>query len=278
MDDETPLRPPIRPAPVTVFLLALDPPDAPEELLPPWLRLVETLPLGSQLIVLDDRGTWNRDLLGPLAAERRLRLIHHARPLDVGGCLQTALLVADTPLVLLAPCDRQFDADLVLPLFEQIDKVDLVLACRDVGSPPLLWRLGRWLSGMAARILLGYVPEPRPGWPGSAGGGRRWLIRRLFGVPLFDPQSNLWLARRELLHGLPVQSRGPFAWVELLAKVNHLGALLTEVAIPWHPPAPTAPPRFFNDLWLVFRRPDFGPPRVRADVGQAANAPETSVS
>ena len=67
-------------------------------------------------------------------------------------------------------------------------------------------------------------------------------------------------AIREILPRIPIQSRGPFAHVELLAKANFLGHLMgEEIPIAVVPPPPGDLRQLLRDGLVVFNQPDFGP-------------------
>lgn len=236
---------PIRSAPVTIVL-----PSASREDVAAWATYLAQCPAGSQILAVVD---------APLTeVPPQVRVVQHTQPLGIGGCLQTAIWLLETPLVLLVgggECRPRH----AKAMFEEIDNVDLVAACRDIGPPPppvMIWDLTRMLM---ARIFLGYFPEPRIGWPGWGDWPRRWTARRLFGVPLHDPCGGLILARSELIRRMPIQSRGSFAWVEIAAKANHLGKLMCEVKAEREPErSPLPPDPFASDAWRLFHQPDFG--------------------
>ncbi len=233
---------PIRSTPVTVVL-----PAASRDDVVAWAPFLKKCPAGSQILAVVD---------APITdAPPTVRVVQHTQPLGIGACLQTAIWLLETPLALFVG-GSVYRPEHVGPMFDEIDKVDLVAACRDVGAPPppvMIWDVTRMALSL---VFLGYAPEPRVGWPGWGDWPRRWAARRLFGVPLHDPCGGLILARRDLFARIPIQSRGSFAWVEIAAKANHLGKMMCEVKVPSER-APRDP--FVGDAWRLFRRPDFGP-------------------
>jgi len=251
---------PIRGSPVTYLLLAPRLPTDPGPLLLRWLDLAKSAPDGSQLIVIDDQAGWHLASPSDLASPR-LHLFHHPQPLGLGGCLQTGLSVVESPLVLIAPFDLQYSPCDTQRLFERIDGGHVVVAVRDAAPTPPPLRIIEGVLSLASRIVLGYVPNERVAWPGWDGWQRRRLARHIFGLPLADPLSTLMLARTEVVRGLPIRSNSPFAMVELLAKINHLGYLMDEVAVPWKTGPAEEFGSFSRDAWSVFSNPDFGKPR-----------------
>ncbi|HZZ78954.1 MAG TPA: hypothetical protein VFE62_10575, partial [Gemmataceae bacterium] len=65
---------------------------------------------------------------------------------------------------------------------------------------------------------------------------------------------------REIFKHIPIQSRGPFVQVEMLAKANHLTCMLGQGPVTWTPPTESEADAitFGEDAWRIFRNPDFG--------------------
>lgn len=246
-------RLPIRHAPLSLILVAtrLEPVEA---LVAAWLPFVENSPPGSQLIVIADHPIECR------TAHGRLRIVFHTRPMGVGASLQTGVWSLETPLAFFVSTNSSLSREQASDFLERIDMVDLVVGCPRTGPTPMLVRTWERIKGIVSRIFLGYTPEPRLGWPGWGGWWRRWVARHLFGVPLIDPECGVLLGRSEIFLRIPIQSKGEFAWVEWVAKANHLGCLLDEVGVD---AAPGRRAEFARDAWRVFRRPDFGAARQK---------------
>jgi hypothetical protein len=98
----------------------------------------------------------------------------------------------------------------------------------------------------------------------------RWMARWIFGVQLRDAGCLLVLARRSIFERIPIQSHGPLAHVEVVAKANFLGCMLTEVAVPYPPDLREAPlgdtgvRQMLKEARRLFFHPDFGPPFLPA--------------
>lgn len=203
------------------------------------------------------------DLRPPPSGARKDDPVPIGPPADgLGGAIRRAVEAARYPLVALCPCDGQFRPADLATLLGRVDAADVVVGVRSAGPVPAWRRFLDRLASLGARVLLGTWLEPRPTWVGAAGWGRRWVARWVFGLRLTDPECPLQLWRREALLRIPLQSRGLFVFVEMLAKANHLEFLLAEVPVAWSPPGvPGAPsPPFGVDARRVFRDPDFGPP------------------
>ena len=251
----------IRQSPVSVLCIRPTAFDACMAALQPFIA---KCPAGSQLIVVTDDNRFNSG---------NVRVVHQIHPLTYGALLQTALWSADTPLVLIVPGDESVAPKDIKEFFERIDGSDIVVGCRQIGQTPALVRAGDLLRRIMARIFLGYSPAPRLGWSGWRGWPVRWLADHVFGVPLADPMCGVLLARREIFDRIPIQSAGPFAHVEIVAKANHLGCLLDEVALAGGADRP-AP--FAADAWRLLHWPDFGPPQVACDFAKRTLARELS--
>ena len=266
MDEAPPERPPIATAPLSAIFYT--PPSAPSEtpvtpILAAWLQQLSARAVDFELLLLVNaqRQDVVREALETKARDGRLRVIGHLGPDGVGPLIQTGLWLARFPLVLIAPCDGQFQPSDLPRLFEQIDKVDVVAGYRMHGSVPA------WLRGidvvhrLLRRIVLGHFGEPRDRWLGWRDAWRRFVDRRLFGLQVKDAACPLRLYRREVFRRIPIQSRGETAHVEILAKANHLGCFIAETAVSWTPPVPAPPAddHATRDRKALFHRPDFGP-------------------
>lgn len=247
---------PISQSPITVVgLLSKIPLDA---FAASWIPFVARAPAGSQLLAIDDHLATVPD------SRANVRVVHHAKSLGIGEAIQTAIWSTETPLIFfVGPATTTKHAANFL---ERIDKADLVVGCRHVGAIPMLVHVRDLAAKILSRILLGYSPPARLGWPGWAGSHRRVAARRFFGVTLSDPESGVLLARREIFERIPIQSKGEFAWVEILAKANHLGCLLDEVAID---DSVSPPLHFAADARRVFQNPDFGPVEISSNFVEA---------
>ena len=222
-----------------------------------WLTwLGQTVGGGEVLLIVDPD-----EAVAEAPHDPRLRIVHQVAPRGLGPSLQTAIWLARHPLLLTAPADRQFLIGDAKFLFDHIDQVDLVTGWRVAGPPPWWLRGLGFLHRLATLILLGYTGERRAAWHGWRGLWRRFRVRHIFGVQVHDAECDFRLYRTEVLRPIPIQSAGSFAHVEILAKANHLGCLMTEAPVPWTPPPnPEPDSSWAADYKLLKRRPDFGPP------------------
>ena len=235
-----------------------------------WVNAAKALQREYEIVVVDDGGSDETTARADALAHSHvdLRVIHHSQRRGLGAALRTGLAAARYPLVVTAPCDRQFDSGDLTKLLEKIDKVDLVTGIR-------IWRpVPAWLRALGvvyrliARLVFGVPMERRSTWLGWAGYPRRWLARWIFGLRVQDVECLLRLYRRSILPRLVVQSDGPFAQVEVLAKANFLGCLMDEVPVTFHPRAkggiadPDQRPHTLAEAWRVFNAADFGPVKL----------------
>ncbi len=83
------------------------------------------------------------------------------------------------------------------------------------------------------------------------------LVDIVAGLWLQDPECGMKLYRREVFAHLPIQSKGSFVQIEILAKANFQSRILTEVAIDG---PETELEKVGADFWKVLNNPNFGPP------------------
>jgi hypothetical protein len=252
--DNVPRRP-LATAPLSVLLLAERAPTAEEtEVLAAWNEHLLGLQRPFELLLIRPRGSDDADAV---AAAPRLFTYDAAR--GYVAALREAIAAAQLDVVVLCTWDRQFRPTELGNLLACLDPVDAVIGYR-TGRPVPLWRrlVDRALS-VGTRILLGSPLEPRRVWYGRHGWHRRWVARWIFGLRLADPECPFRVVRREVLTRIPLQSRGPFVQVEMLAKANHMECLLAEAPVSWSPPGEIAPLAYYvDDAKALFRRPDFG--------------------
>jgi hypothetical protein len=260
VDEAPPERPPIATAPVSAIFYV--PPGFADiaPVLEGWLHQLAARAIDFELLLVvgADRHELVNAALDLKQRDSRLHVIEQLAPQGAGPEIQTGLWLARHPLILTAPCDRQFLPGDLPRLFEQIDKVDIVTGYRVHGPVPWWLRGLDLLHRLLRRIVLGHFGEPRDRWLGWRNAWRRFVDRRLFGLQVKDAECPLRLCRREVFRRIPIQSRGETVHVETLAKANHLGCLIAEAPVTWAPPAPTDEHRK-ADRKTLFHRPDFGP-------------------
>jgi glycosyltransferase involved in cell wall biosynthesis len=256
--------PPIAKEPLTVLLLAHNNAPELEGVIRAWLVQLDRLEREYEVILVDDGST---DATGAMAqslaaGQPRLRVLSHDTPHGPGAALRTGLAAARFPLLLQAPADSQYQPENLKRFLDKIDLVHLVTGYRVSGPVPFWLRwLGRLYRGLV-RAVCGQPLEPLPGWLGWSGHSRRLVARALFGVRTQDVDCDFRLFRRSIFARIPIQSDGSFAQLEVLAKANFLGCLMTEEPIPHRPgPSPPAGDRrlYRKEMLRIISRASFGP-------------------
>jgi glycosyltransferase involved in cell wall biosynthesis len=210
-----------------------------------WINVLNNLNRDYDIILIDDASNdGTLDLAQSLAEKNpRVRVLRHESHDGFGACLRTGLAAARYPLLLISTCDGRYQPAELTRLLQWIDKVHLVAGYRTVASK-------RFKRNWSERIF-------------------RWIVRIIFGLRLKDPECWFLLARRSIFERIPVQSTGPFAFAEILAKANFLGCLMSEVSVSYHP-MPEADAKWSNislgqklaGFRQVFSQPEFGPLKV----------------
>jgi hypothetical protein len=251
---ELPTLPPIATEPISVILLPGASGVPREEIVSSWLTFLNGLDREYELLVVG---------VGAVAAaehDARVRMLPPERP-GLGAALRTGLAAARFPLVVHAPGDGEFQPDDLKRLLAEIDKAHIVSAFRVRQPVPRGLRWLGWIVRPLARLLFAVSLEPLPGWPGWRAHLQHYLSRVLFALRVRDVGSSFRLYRRSILPRIPIQSDSSFALVEVLAKANFLGHVMTETPVPQGTPAVEGEKtgRVLADGCRVFRQPDFGP-------------------
>jgi hypothetical protein len=203
----------------------------PEEFVRAWTAYLDTLERPYEVLLA------GRDCAALAERYANVRALSAATSPGFGAALRTGIPAARYPLLAYASAGEYLPSDLT-QFLERIDRVDLVAGYRMVGS-----------GAVAA------PPSERRA---------RWLIRLVFGLRMRDPSCRFLLARRSIFARIPIQSDGPFAHVEVLAKANFIGCWMAEAPVAWQAPSgPTVPPvdarQARAEFWRLFKHPDFGP-------------------
>lgn len=270
---DLPALPPVASQPLTVALLAHNDAAHVEELISAWAQHLDELERDYQILLVDNGSA--DDTLSRADGLRdkfsHLEVLRHQSPPGVGAALRTALASAKHPLFFYTLCDPRYRPDDLPRLLKAVDPVHCVAAYRAGRPVPMLWRGTGLLCRFLCRVILSAAPAPLPGWLGWKGHAAALTARVLFGVRNRDVLCPYRLIRREIFARIPIQSNGPFVHVEILAKANFLGCILSEdvplgdAARPVRAEARDGPGvDFIKDCRRVLDRPDFGPISVPA--------------
>ena len=249
--------PPATPAPISAILIARNQKAGLAEQVDSWAGYLDGLGWGYELLLVDDGSTDGTAALAETLGARHahLRFLRHPVRRGFGAALRTGLGAARQPLLLYTGADYACRADELKAAWKWLDEVHLVAGHR-VGE-----------TG----------PYRRP----FSDRWARWLARWVFGVRLRDVGCLFLVGRRSVFARIPVQSDGPFAHAEVLAKANFLGAIMTEVPLTCPSGGGSSLEGFrlrqtLAEAHRLFHHPDFGPPVVPEAAsplaGDASNA------
>lgn len=275
---EFPPLPPVAGEPISVVLLARGDQAQVEEAAGHWAAYLETLSRPHEILLADDAATDRTAVLAGSLASRspHVRVLRDPERRGVGAALRIGIAAARHPLLFYTSCDGQYAPADLKQLLGEIDKVHLITGYRAGRPVPLGLRvIGQAYRGLA-RVLFGLPLEPLPGWLGWQAYAHRLLARMVFGVRLHDISCPFRLFRRAIFARIPIQSDGVFAHVEIIAKANFLGCLVSEAPVTHRPPAAGEAPgeeettkHIRAEAYRVFCEPDFGPVQVPEE-GKAA--------
>jgi glycosyltransferase involved in cell wall biosynthesis len=263
-----PPLPPIATQPLSVVLLAHNAEPHLEAVVADWVTFLNGLDRDYELLVVDDGRTDRTAALSEGLSVRfqRVRAVKPPASHGEGAALRAGLREARFPLIAYAPGDPRYQPGDLKRLLQEIDAVHVIAGYRAGRPVPPFWRMTGAVWRALSRLALSHTLAPLPGWLGWRGHVGGWLARALFGVRNRDVLCPFRLLRREVLARIPIQSDGPFAHVEILAKANFLGHILGE-EIPLgdrQRPVPAEPRgeirQYLREGYRVWSHPDFGPP------------------
>jgi glycosyltransferase involved in cell wall biosynthesis len=259
---EPPTLVPIADQPLSVVLLAHDDEAHLEAVVDAWAAQLNGLGRAHEILLVDEGSNDGSMAKAEALCTRRpaLRLIRLPQPLGIGAALRAGVAQAQFPLLLYTTADQQYQPGDLPAFLKEIDRVHLVSGFRRWQPVPFLARILGGTYRLLAKILVDLSSPPLPGWLGWNEHFYRMLIRVVFAVRSLDMNCYYVLCRREIFSQAPIQSDGPFAHTEILAKVNFLGYLIGEEIPIAHRPRVEDSRRleWFADFMRVLRNPDFG--------------------
>jgi glycosyltransferase involved in cell wall biosynthesis len=254
---DTPERAPLATSPISAVLPLWNAETYVEQAVADWTASLDSLSRDYELLLVDDGSTDRTGDLAQALAESRpkVRLLRHPARQGIGAVVRTGLAAARFPLVATTDLADPYPAAALERMLAVDDQVDLIAGYRawePRGSAGLVFR---WL----VRTVLGVEAAPRD-VPGRL--ARRLPARAFFAIRLRDVTCGLRLYRKALFDRFVIQSNGPFAQVEILAKANFLDCIMTEVPVTCRPRGPVGDdqPGWRQALaegWQVFAHPQF---------------------
>ncbi len=202
---------------------------------------------GHEVIVVNDGSSDTTAEIGErlVAANKRVRVVHHASREGYGAALRSGFRVAKYPLVLQLDGNNHYDPAQIDRLLAAINHLDVVCGFREA-RPSDSRRFPYWLY--------------------------RSVLLVVFAVRVRDVNCGFRLYRRTALRRIPIQSNGRFANAEILAKGTFMNMLVGEVPVSCRPRPAGLTGRLHEGhrlLWReaahVFRRPQFCSPNAKSD-------------
>jgi glycosyltransferase involved in cell wall biosynthesis len=244
-DETSPELPPIHTEPISAVFPIFNDRASLQSSLENWISVLNNLNRDYEIILVDDASNDSTPDLAQTLAEKnpRVHLLRHDARAGSGACLRTGLAAAQYTLLLISTCDGRYEPADLTRFLQLIDKVHLVAGYRSLASK-------KHKRSWSEKVF-------------------RWINRIIFGLRLKDPECWFLLARRSIFERIPIQSAGPFAFAEILAKANFLGCLMSETSV-FYNPMPEADSKWSNTtlgaklagLRHIFSHPDFGPAKL----------------
>ncbi len=190
-----------------------------------------------EIIIVDDgsRDATPRIADELVAADERVRVVHHPRNRGYGAALRSGFGAARHDLIAFTDGDRQFRIADLSRLTERYREggVDAVVGFRIRRADPLIRTLYARAYRHANRIF--------------------------FGLRVADVDCACKVVRRDILNGVGVESEGAFFSAELLIKLRAAGRTVVEVGVPHYPRLAGTPTgarpqvvfRAINDFWAL---------------------------
>jgi glycosyltransferase involved in cell wall biosynthesis len=228
-----------------------------------WRRPIQELSASAaEIIVIDDASTDATANIVEAYSQTHpeVTVVRHENPQGVGAAMRTGFASSQHSVVVILCPDWAFQPSDLKALFEGLSGADVVAPVRPGGERPAWLRKFGAIARFLARWVLGMDFGPPTVWRGWGQFWHRLRYRTWFGLRLQDPSSGARVLRRSVLARCPIQSDGSFAFVEMYAKANFIGALFHEVQLKRPGTAPVLrnlPENKIGDQKQVFRSPTF---------------------
>ena len=167
-----------------------------------------------EIILVNDASTDRTpEIIESLCArDPRVRVVHNAKNLKLGGTLRAGYAVATKELVLYTDADLPFDLHEVQRAVRllEVQKADVVSA----------YRFDRTSEGLLRTVYSFFYNS---------------LVRAMFGLAIKDVNFSFKLFRRELLEKFTLKSDGSFIDVEFLCRARKAGAHIIQIGVDYFP-------------------------------------------
>lgn len=146
------------------------------------------------------------------AKDPRVKVVHNAKNLKLGGTLRAGYAVATKELVLYTDADLPFDLHEVRRAVRllEVQKADVVSA----------YRFDRTSEGLLRTVYSFFYNS---------------LVRAMFGLAIKDVNFSFKLFRRALLEKFTLKSDGSFIDVEFLCRARKAGAHIIQIGVDYFP-------------------------------------------
>jgi glycosyltransferase involved in cell wall biosynthesis len=170
--------------------------------------------LEHEVVLVDDASTDRTPALADAvaAADPRVRVIHNARNLTLGGSLRAGFASAAKDVVLYTDADLPFDLEEVPRAVRLLEVQQADLLCA--------YRFDRTTEGPKRALYT---------W------GYSVLIRTLFGLRIRDVNFAFKLFRRSLLERITLRSEGSLIDAELVVRATRAGASVIQIGVDYFP-------------------------------------------
>jgi glycosyltransferase involved in cell wall biosynthesis len=159
-----------------------------------------------EILVVDDGSTDRTAEIGRDLEKRwrEVKLIRHGRNLGPGSAILTGIRNSTKDVICFHAADQQLDFNQVAGFIPLLDEHDLVIGSRS-GRP----------GYTTMRMLASHTYIT--------------LAHTLFGLREYDDFNFLYLYRREIFDGMPIESDGVFMCTEVLVRALDRGAKIAKV-------------------------------------------------
>jgi glycosyltransferase involved in cell wall biosynthesis len=125
------------------------------------LETLQTLPVTSELLIVDDGSSDRTGTLADDVAARmaRVRVIHHPTNLGLGGGYRTGFTHAAGEFVTFFPADGQFPPSIIPGFLGAMDRADMVLGYLPDRRSSLIAKTLSFLERILYRVLFGRLPK-----------------------------------------------------------------------------------------------------------------------